>query len=217
MKATPFAFPRLPKALPAGSLWLAALLYLAGVWMMLDDRWRPLPELPASLSPAAFATAWAAGQVIVLIRHEERCDRSSNACLGPADGITQAGSSEAARLGVAFSELGLAFSDLYHSPATRTTQSAASMFGGRSLARDWAAQCREGGLQVFGQNKARQRNLVVVTHSECIDGILDALRQDDDNIGYGSALFLRVAADGSIAPLALIGAQAWIAQAAVAR
>ena len=31
---------------------------------------------------------WESGNVIFLIRHEERCDRSNNPCLGPDEGIT---------------------------------------------------------------------------------------------------------------------------------
>ena len=34
------------------------------------------------------AQEWAKGNVIALVRHAERCDRSSLPCLGPLDGIT---------------------------------------------------------------------------------------------------------------------------------
>lgn len=35
--------------------------------------------------------SWAKGDVIALVRHGERCDRSTTQCLGPADGVTVRG------------------------------------------------------------------------------------------------------------------------------
>ncbi|MFF7709961.1 histidine phosphatase family protein [Pseudomonas sp. NPDC007930] len=194
------------------SLWLAALLYALGVWAMLGPHWQPLPKLASQLDTASFGRAWAAGQVIVLVRHEQRCDRSSHACLGPADGITEEGDHEAAALGAAYAHLDLARADLYHSPRARTAQSAGAMFSARSLPREWAATCNGQWQQALRDHKEAGRNLVVVTHSECMGRTLKALQVRAGDPGYGSSLFLRVGADGSLTPLALLDAPAWIGQ-----
>ena len=51
---------------------------------------------------------WRDGDLIVLVRHEERCDRSTNPCLGPVEGLTINGSQQAENLGKAFAALGMA-------------------------------------------------------------------------------------------------------------
>ncbi|WPN22970.1 histidine phosphatase family protein [Pseudomonas marginalis] len=66
---------------------------------------------------------WKGGNVILLIRHEERCDRSNNPCLGPDEGITALGSERAEETGILLKAL-LDFDDavIFTSPMTRTVQ-----------------------------------------------------------------------------------------------
>ena len=55
----------------------------------------------------ALAAGWAKGDMIVLVRHVERCDHSSAACLSGNDGITDRSRSVAVGVGAQFEQLGL--------------------------------------------------------------------------------------------------------------
>lgn len=61
--------------------------------------------------------------VVVLFRHAERCDRSTNQCLSDKTGITVKGTQDARELGNAFSA-DIPDFDLYSSNTVRTIQSA---------------------------------------------------------------------------------------------
>jgi broad specificity phosphatase PhoE len=84
---------------------------------------------------------WRDGDVIVLVRHEERCDRSTNPCLGPVEGVTVNGSQHAENLGKAFKSLGMDGTDTLASPAIRTAQTARFMFGKTELTASEDAVC----------------------------------------------------------------------------
>ena len=62
-----------------GALTLAVLASCFVLW----------PKSPANLAyegaqaRAQLLQQWSAGEIAVLVRHAERCDRSSNPCLGP--------------------------------------------------------------------------------------------------------------------------------------
>ena len=55
----------------------------------------------------ALLTGWAKGDMIVLVRHVERCDHSKAACLSGNDGITDRSRSVAVSVGAQFEQLGL--------------------------------------------------------------------------------------------------------------
>ncbi|MCG8907271.1 MULTISPECIES: histidine phosphatase family protein [Pseudomonas] len=155
--------------------------------------WRSLPtpleDVPSS---SLFAQNWARGGVVLLVRHLERCDRSSAECLGAADGITARAAALAQSMGESITRLGLAATDIYSSPANRTMQTADLMFD-RSVARqDWLLTCKGGDLAAqIREHKAAHRNLVLVTHSECFDLLRENLKvRDTDTPEYGSALVL---------------------------
>ena len=76
----------------------------------------------------ALLAGWAKGDMIVLVRHVERCDHSSAACLVGNDGITERSRSVAVEVGKHFEQLGLSKADIYNSPMLRTAQTAAYMF-----------------------------------------------------------------------------------------
>ena len=48
---------------------------------------------------------WAQGNVVSLIRHTERCDRSETPCFDGTDGITVLGKAEAIKIGKAYGKL----------------------------------------------------------------------------------------------------------------
>ena len=55
----------------------------------------------------ALTLSWAQGDVIALVRHVERCDRSIAPCLGPVDGVTVRATDTARQLGADFQKMGL--------------------------------------------------------------------------------------------------------------
>lgn len=177
--------------LPTVSL-LLALTVLCG-WLN-----RPAPAVDLSrgshFHDAGVLARWHQGEVVALVRHAERCDRSSNPCLADASGITVDGSSVANQVGGAFKRLGLAHTDVYASPLTRTVQTAAFMFGKGVTSQDWLGNCRTSLEHDMLSHKSTSRNLVLVTHSDCINQLA---KQLDPAAGkydsqYASALFVAV-------------------------
>lgn len=164
----------------------------------------------ADFSAAELMRHWGAGEVVVLVRHGERCDRSSNACLGPEEGITVHGSEASAQLGAALTEFGLQHTDVLNSPAKRTEQTAAYMFDRASEPQEWLAECRKDMGVDIAAHKAPGRNLVLVTHSGCIN---DLEAQEGfphaDEPGYTSALFATLAADGDLRIVGRVNVEDW--------
>ncbi|NIF15420.1 histidine phosphatase family protein [Pantoea sp. Cy-639] len=205
-------FEQVVMARGLGRKWkvLAVLLIVAGLglWGVLEFCGR----LSLQVDPDVLEPAWTRGEVVVLVRHEERCDRSDNPCLGAKDGITEQGRLEALRLGAAYRSLGLAGSEVVYSPRLRTEQTARAMFGNEGDEQTWAADCTGDVLLQLRSHKEPGRNLVAVTHSECIQRALDQLGVDVDDydVGYGASLFLQVQDDGSLKPMALVAAADWI-------
>lgn len=133
-----------------------------------------------NMSRAGLYESWKKGEVVVLVRHGERCDRSDNECLGPKDGITRNGSQVSAQVGRSLGQLGLAQTDILASPSRRTAQTAQSLFGHPVASQDWLVDCENMNLGRVMAHKAINRNLVLVTHSECIG-------QLESQQGYPSA------------------------------
>jgi phosphohistidine phosphatase SixA len=167
--------------------------------------WHRSPLDRGNAEPMARATVlqhWREGKVVVLVRHAERCDRSANPCLGPADGITHLGSSHSQTVGQAFQSMGMGNTDVLSSPLTRTAQTAQYMFGKQAASKAWLASCGDSLSAEVLSHKAARRNLVLVTHSGCIS---DFERQSgfdpSATADYTSSLWVSVAGDGK--PVAL--------------
>lgn len=154
---------------------------------------------------------WAKGEVIVLVRHAERCDRSRNPCLGDPQGITQAGSQAAAQVGDGLQRLGLDHTDILASPLVRTQQTAHFMFGKLAASEDWLQQCNKGFADTALARKAAERNLVLVTHSGCIDQLERQLDVPggERSSAYTEALFVSVGASGKPRILGRMNAPEW--------
>jgi phosphohistidine phosphatase SixA len=154
--------------------------------------------------------AWKAGEVVALVRHEERCDRSTNVCLGPADGITRLGSESAATIGHGFVDLGMQQAQVFSSPLTRTVQTAQYMFGEEVVTQDWLEICGPTFRNDITAHKTAQRNLVLVTHSGCIS---DFEKQTGYPhavpAAYGSTLLMRIDAQGNLKVLGILNPDAW--------
>nr|WP_219048262.1 histidine phosphatase family protein [Pseudomonas fluorescens] len=154
---------------------------------------------------------WAKGGVMVLIRHAERCDRSHDACLDDPAGITVAGSQVATDVGKGIAQLGLENADLLSSPAVRTRQTAHFIFSKPIATQDWLKQCGKGFANTALGHKIAGRNLILVTHSGCIDQLERQLKVagGERSSAYASALFISVADKGKARILGQMDASAW--------
>ena len=153
---------------------------------------------------------WRDGDVIVLVRHEERCDRSSNPCLGPVEGLTVSGSQQAEKLGKAFAALGMAGSDVLASPAIRTAQTVRFMFGKSEFTSGERAVCGTAMGEELLSHKVPGRNLVFVTHSGCIADFEKSLGFPHATFPqYGSSLFVQVLPNAKFKVLGIVNNQTW--------
>ncbi len=195
-------------------LWLSlAGIAVIGVLVTGVMLW---PTTPPDLSvghrmlSSGVVSSWRDGDLIVLIRHEERCDRSSNPCLGPADGLTVAGTVIATAVGKAFQTLGMGNSDVLSSPATRTAQTSLFMFGKTELSPGPLAICGNAMADELLAHKANGRNLLLVTHSACISDLEKELGYPRAaHAEYGSALFVKVDANGKLKALGVMNTKDW--------
>lgn len=153
---------------------------------------------PENLASNAAAKAemierWRKGELIVLVRHAERCDRSDMPCLSSPEGITVRGRVSAQGLGRSLEGLGLSNADIMSSSQVRAEQTAEAMFGskGAILKQGWLFNCRGEMMQQAVRHKVPHRNLVLATHSECIKDLeLTANISDPDTPAYISSLFV---------------------------
>lgn len=136
--------------------------------------------------------SWAKGDVIALVRHGERCDRSTTQCLGPVDGVTVRGEAAVKVLGADFDQLGLQNAEIYSSMLTRARQTASAMFVRPVEAQDWLFNCRGTMLRDALKHKVAGQNLILVSHSECMDQLLmDMHLSTSTTFGYGASLFIK--------------------------
>jgi phosphohistidine phosphatase SixA len=143
---------------------------------------------------------WSQGHVVALIRHAERCDRSDHQCLEGNSGITVPGMEMSLKLGQDFkSLLNLDETDIFNSPVKRTAQTAKFIFGNSSIEKPWLVDdCNGNLLSDIFEYKENDKNMVLVTHSSCINNLEDPegkkmihLRENGQQT-YGVTIFLAV-------------------------
>ena len=157
----------------------------------------------------ALMTAWAKGDVIVLVRHVERCDHSKAACLSGNDGITDRSRDVAVSVGARFEQLGLERADIYNSPILRTVQTAGYMFNKAGVGEDWLISCKGTMLRDALAHKVAGRNLILVTHSECMVQMEKDLKFPASTPDYGTALFINAETLNAPRMLGFIEASDW--------
>jgi phosphohistidine phosphatase SixA len=189
-------------------------LVAVGIALILGFFWWPLSltnlGTDDKMTTSGAYSRWEAGDVVMLVRHAERCDRSSHPCLGPADGITRAGSETAVALGKALGTLGMSKTDVLTSPLHRTVQTAFSMTGKASVEQEWLVNCEQTMLNDIMAHKVAHRNLVLVTHSGCISNLESQLGfTHAPTAEYTSALLISIGADHQPKPLGYINVQDW--------
>lgn len=167
----------------------ALLVIPLTVWLL---RPAAVPDLAHGnvAGARALAADWAKGDVIVLVRHVERCDHSRAACLTGNDGITDRSRSVAVEVGVNFEQLGLSHADIYNSPIIRTAQTAGYMFNKVGVGEEWLINCKGTMLRDALAHKVAGRNLILVTHSECMSQLEKDLKWPASTLGYGASLFI---------------------------
>ncbi|WP_124408642.1 histidine phosphatase family protein [Pseudomonas sp. R4-39-08] len=194
---------------PVASIIVFALLLTGFVF------WPRSPEdlgIGNRLVTSGVLASWRNGDLVVLVRHEERCDRSHNPCYGPADGLTVDGTQRAADLGIAFETLGMERTDVLSSPTTRTAQTSLFMFGKTELSPGPLAICGDAmGEEILGHKQA-DRNLMLITHSACMSDFQAALGYPHAQAAeYGSALFVQVLPNGTLKAIGTMKIQEWAA------
>lgn len=117
-------------------------------------------------------------------------------------------------IGAQFEQLGLERTDLYNSPLTRTAQTAGYMFSKVSSGDGWLYNCKGSLLHDVLAHKFAGRNLVLVTHSECMDELEQALKLSTPTptptLGYGASLFVSTdTLNGAPKMLGMIEASDW--------
>lgn len=156
---------------------------------------------PADLSESSFALTsnmlaeWQGGDLIVFVRHLERCSRVDAACLNEPSGITWRASAVGLELRKEFVDLGLTATDVYSSPLIRTSQTSALLFAEPTANKDFLYQCKKSFVQDALAQKTPGRNLVLITHSSCMDEVNDSLSYAEVDYEYGTAVFVNVEAD----------------------
>lgn len=185
-------------------------LATAAIWLPGCSRIEDLAS-GDQMTKAGVYAGWTKGEIIVLVRHAERCDRSSNPCLADADGITVIGSETARQVGQGIKRLGLEQATILSSPETRTKQTAYAMFDKPADTQEWAKECDKDFTGKLLAHKEPKRNLVLITHSGCIDHfardmkISGGQRESD----YTEAFFISVDDLGKPKILGSINAAAW--------
>nr|WP_294333657.1 histidine phosphatase family protein [Pseudomonas sp.] len=192
------------------------LLAVSALMALASLAYHYWPRSPVNLAQDGNMTStglyasWKAGDVIVLVRHGERCDSSSNECLGPMDGITVVGSAVSTAVGQSFERLGLESTDVFASPTTRTVQTAQSMFGPSASTQSWLYDCDETLIDQAIAHKKDKRNLILVTHSGCISKIETLYGYPRaPKSEYASALFIAVNSQGKASLRGILNHEDW--------
>lgn len=201
---------RLPTAVLAVAAGLLALIAAFSTWYATRTQVMDLRSEQQMNSSGLYAE-WAKGAVIVLIRHAERCDRSDNTCLSDPAGITVAGSEAATEVGKGIAQLGLSNAELLASPEVRTQQTAHFLFGKVVATQDWIAECDRNFANNAFSHKHPGYNLVLVTHSGCIDRVERQLKVPggERSSEYASALFVSMGSNGKPRILGQMNAEYW--------
>ncbi|SDU33995.1 lipopolysaccharide core heptose(II)-phosphate phosphatase PmrG [Halopseudomonas salegens] len=171
------------------------LVVVAAVFLILEAP--AIADLSEENRPytADLLEDWQAGEVIVVMRHLERCDKYDLPCLTNENGITARAAEHGSELQDNFRQLGLQRADIFNSPVLRTAETEALVFADQGEDRDWLIKCKDNMLGDVMANKRQGRNLVLVTHSSCIKRFQDALDYAEETPDYGTVMFFSTADD----------------------
>ena len=155
------------------SILVFSLMLSAGLWFFTHSSKPTHISESDSIEVFNLSTHWAQGNVVALVRHAERCDHSDHQCLDGNTGITSLGKDIAIGMGDNFEHvLTKDHTVFYNSPLKRTYQTAQFMFDGSSISQEWLHDnCKERFLEEIFEHKKEGINMVLVTHSTCINNL----------------------------------------------
>ena len=110
---------------------------------------------------------------------------------------------------VSFTIIALDQADIYNSPMMRTAQTAGYMFNKVGVGEDWLVHCRGNMLRDALAHKVAGRNLILVTHSECMAQLEKNLKLSTETLGYGASLFISAKKSQPPRMLGFIEASDW--------
>lgn len=153
---------------------LAAILVLAvglgGYYLVrTKDDCLSLADNPATWTEVA--QKWRQNKLILLLRHTTKCDGASEDCPTDNEYLTEEGREEAAIIGEGLKSLPGEFM-AYHSPMSRTRDTASIAIGDASEPRAWLATACKTNFQDYFFALPLTNNYVLVTHSNCFDNFL---------------------------------------------
>jgi len=165
-------------------------------------------------------SAWQAGELFVLLRHTEKCEAVENGCPPGDRGLTGEGVYQAKLIGEGLNRLGQGNADVYYSPAARTAMTAKIAMTGTMhptpLPAAWLVDgCKVELLDKIKARKKSGRNLVLVTHSSCLNALRDESHHQmlDFNAGheafFGVGVLFRLQNSGSVEGLGCILPSGW--------
>ena len=187
----------------------ASVITSLGAFVMQSPEIEDLSEERIGELPSLLAQ-WQEGDVIVLLRHLERCDKEDYPCLEGTEGITSRSLPVGGWLADGFGQLGLSRTDVYNSPLTRTAQTESLVFNDVGMDEDWLYRCKERMLDDALEHKVPGKNMVLVTHSSCISAFEKSLGYDSDTPEYGTALFFSKSEDSdSLQVIGFLDADDW--------
>lgn len=126
---------------------------------------------------------WQKGELILILRHTTKCDGDRDDCPTEDEYLTPRGREEAVVIGQGLKKLPGKYI-AYHSPMSRTTDTAHLAIGDKSEARDWLATSCKSNFQDYFYALPSGSNYILVTHSNCFDSFKK--ENDDFLLGFDS-------------------------------
>lgn len=106
--------------------------------------------------------------------------------------------------------LGLAATDVYSSPLTRTSQTSSLLFAEPTANEDFLYHCKKNFVQDALAKKIPGRNLVLVTHSSCLDEVNANYAYAEVDYKYGASVILNVESLTEQNVLGFVDADDWL-------
>jgi phosphohistidine phosphatase SixA len=166
------------------------------------------------------AKDWQKGSLIILVRHTQKCSPPEQGCSPEDPGLTATGINQARQIGAGIKALGPGTADIYYSPTARTQSTARTAFTGDmqplGLLLD---NCADDLMARVSHLKRDAVNLVLVTHSHCLNALRGDYRQRlpefnaSDDAYYGVALFFNRSAQGATGMVSCAVPENWEALA----
>ena len=160
--------------------------------------------------PCSVAIAKAGIAEVVYAYADTTEDAAGGATYLRSQGITVRGGQSAHEIGQDFAALGLANADILSSDQVRAVQTASSMFDRAPVEQNWLYKCEGSMLSQALQHKVAHRNLILVTHSECIEDLEHSVSVNDPATpDYASTLFVLSEKDQAPRLLGYLDADQW--------